>query len=314
MTLAHESVRVRVPASTANLGPGFDALGMALALYDTIEVAVTSGDVRVEVTGEGAGQVPEDESHLVVRALRAGADALGVALPPVFLRCHNAIPHARGLGSSAAAIVAGVAAAYGLAGKPVDDHALQLAARFEGHADNAAASLYGGLVIAWAETTAEPGSGAVPEGERYRAVRLEPHPRITPVVLIPDTHSATWVTRGLLPGNVPHADAAFAAGRCALAVHAITARPDLLLTATEDRLHQDYRASAWPDTMRMVRALRDNGVAATVSGAGPTVFAMPVNGALPAGLDTAGFTVRALPVDRTGVTVETNGPNGTNSR
>jgi homoserine kinase len=294
-----DSVRVRVPASTANLGPGFDALGMALGLYDTVDVTVASGSVTVEVTGEGAGQVPTDESHLVVRALRAGADALGVALPGVFLRCHNAIPHARGLGSSAAAIVAGVAAAYGLAGKPLDEHALQLAAEFEGHADNAAASLYGGLVLAWSE------------GPLYRAVRLDPHPDVSPVVLVPDTRSATSVTRGLLPDNIPHADAAFAAGRCALAVHALTTRPDLLLSATEDRLHQDYRAEAWPDTMRMVRELRENGVPATVSGAGPTVFALPVSGTLPAGIDTKGFSVRALPVDLVGVTIE---PNGTNSR
>lgn len=296
------SVRVRVPASTANLGPGFDALGLALGLYDTVGVAVTGDDVRVEVTGEGAGAVPTDEKHLVVRALRAGADALGVALPGVTLRCHNAIPHSRGLGSSAAALVAGVAAAYGLAGKEVDEQALQLVAEFEGHADNAAASLFGGLVLAWSE------------GDRYRAVRLEPHSGLTPVVLVPDAHSATSVTRGLLPGNVPHKDAAFAAGRCALALHALTVRPDLLLTATEDRLHQDYREPAWPDTMRMVRELRENGVPATVSGAGPTVFALPADGTLPSGVDTAGFTVCTLPVDRTGVVVERNGPDGTNSR
>lgn len=302
MTLAHDSVRVRVPASTANLGPGFDAFGMALALYDTVEVAVTSGDVVIDVTGEGAGQVPADESHLVVRALRSAAGALGVSLPGVSLRCHNGIPHARGLGSSAAAIVAGVAAAYGLAGRQLDDAALQLAAEFEGHADNAAASLYGGLALAWSE------------GSRYRAVRLEPHQDLTPVVLIPATRSATSVTRGLLPETVPHADAAFAAGRCALAVHAFTTRPDLLLSATEDRLHQDYRADAWPDTIRLVRALREKGVAATVSGAGPTVFAVPADGALPAGIDTNGFDVRALPVDRVGVTVEPNRPNGTNAR
>jgi homoserine kinase len=291
------TVRVRVPASTANLGPGFDALGMALALYDTVEAAVTSGSVEVDVTGEGAGEVATDESHLVVRALFTAADSLGFDLPGVSLRCHNAIPHARGLGSSAAAIVAGVAAAYGLAGKPLDEHALQLAAEFEGHADNAAASLYGGLVLAWSE------------GSRFRAVRLEPHGDLSPVVLIPNTRSATSVTRGLLPDNIPHTDAAFAAGRCALAVHAITTRPDLLLSATEDRLHQDYRASAWPDTMRMVRELRGNGVPATVSGAGPTVFAVPVNGVLPGGLDTTGFTVLALPVDRVGTTIEADGTN-----
>jgi homoserine kinase len=301
-----DSIRVRVPASTANLGPGFDTLGMALALYDTVEVTVTGDDVRVEVTGEGAGEVPDDEKHLVVRALRAGADALGVALPGVFLRCHNAIPHARGLGSSAAAIVAGVAAAYGLAGKPLDEDALQVAAEFEGHADNAAASLYGGLVLAWSE------------GLRYRAVRLEPHQDLAPVALVPRMYSATSVTRGLLPASVPHADAAFTAARCALAVHALTIRPDLLVTATEDRLHQDYRESAWPATMRVVRELRENGVAATVSGAGPTVLALPAGGVLPAGVDTAGFAVRPLPVDRQGVRIEPadepNGPNGTNTR
>jgi homoserine kinase len=293
------SIRIRVPASTANLGPGFDALGMALGLYDTVDVTVTSGGTKVEVTGEGAGEVPTDESHLVVRALRAAADALGVELPGVALSCHNVIPHARGLGSSAAAIVAGVAAAYGLAGKPLDEYALQLAAEFEGHADNAAASLYGGLVLAWSDDA------------RYRAVRLEPHSDLTPVVLIPNTHSATSVTRGLLPGNIPHKDAAHTAGRCALAVLALTTRPDLLLPATEDRLHQDYREPAWPDTMRMVRELRGNGVPATVSGAGPTVFALPPGGVLPAGLDTTGFAVRALPVARSGATVEAN---GTNSR
>jgi homoserine kinase len=299
MTVVDGSIRVTVPASTANLGPGFDALGMALAIYDTVEVTVTSGGTDIEVTGEGAGSVSTDESHLVVRALRTAADALGIELPGVSLRCDNAIPHARGLGSSAAAIVAGVAAAYGLAGKPLDDHALQLAAEFEGHADNAAASLYGGLVLAWSE------------GSRYRAVRLEPHPDLAPVVLIPATSSATSVTRGLLPDNIPHTDAAFVAGRCALAVHALTIRPDLLLPATEDRLHQDYRESAWPRTMRMVRELRENGVPATVSGAGPTVFALPAGGVLPAGLDTAGYTVKAPGIARTGTRIEAN---GTNSR
>ncbi len=285
-------VTVRVPASTANLGSGFDALGLALGLYDQVSATVIDGETTVEVTGEGAGEVPLDESHLVVRALRAACAALDVALPGVALRCHNTIPHARGLGSSAAAIVAGVAAGYGLAGRPVDENALQLAAEFEGHADNAAASLSGGLALAWSE------------GSRYRAIRLEPHASLVPVVLIPDTHSATSVTRGLLPDRVPHADAAFTAGRCALAVQAFTVRPDLLLAATEDRLHQDYRESAWPETMRMVRELRENGVAATVSGAGPTVFAATTDGRLPGAVDPTGFVVRELAVDRTGVRVE----------
>jgi homoserine kinase len=199
--------------------------------------------------------------------------------------------------------VAGIAAAYALAGRALDDAALQLAAGFEGHADNVAASLYGGLALAWAE--------AGPTGPVYRTARLEPHPAVRPVVLIPAEQSATALTRGLLPAAVPHADAAFAAGRCALAVHAFTAAPELLLPATEDRLHQDYRAQAWPNTMRAVRELRENAVAATVSGAGPTVFAATADGRLPAGVDTSGFDVRELAVDHAGVRTERI---GTNSR
>jgi homoserine kinase len=292
-------VRVTVPASTANLGSGFDALGLALALYDVVEVTVTGEGIKGTITGEGADLLV-DENHLVVRALLAAADRLELDLPGVRLRCVNAIPQARGLGSSAAAVVAGVAAAYALADRELDGDALQLAAAFEGHADNVGACLHGGLALAWSEP-----------GPTYHAVRFEPHAALRPVLLLPDGRSATAQTRGLLPDAVPHVDAAFAAGRCALAVHALTTWPPLLLTATEDRLHQDYRAAAWPDTMRVVRALRENGVAATVSGAGPAVFAATLDGRLPAGVDTAGFVVRELEVDRDGVRAERI---GTNSR
>jgi homoserine kinase len=283
--------RIRVPASSANLGPGFDTLGLALALYDQIDVEVRDAGLSVTVFGEGADSVPLDETHLVLRAFRAAANRLDVHPPGLSLRCVNAIPHARGLGSSAAAIVAGVTAAYCLADRPLDDDALHLAADLEGHADNAAASLLGGLVLAWRSQ------------DRFHALRLDPHASLHPVALIPDEHSATSVTRGLLPDKVPHADAAFTAARAALAVQAITARPDLLLPATEDRLHQDYRETAWPATMRLVRALRENAVPATVSGAGPTVLALTVDGRLPE-VDLTGFTRRDLPVDRHGVTVE----------
>jgi homoserine kinase len=293
------TVRVTVPASTANLGSGFDALGLALALYDVVDVTVTERGVTGTVTGEGA-DLAVDADHLVVRALLETAERLDLELPGVALTCVNTIPHARGLGSSAAAVVAGIAAGYALADRELDAEALQLAAAFEGHADNVAASLYGGLALAWSQP-----------GPAYHAVRLEPHATVRPVVLIPDTRSATKLTRGLLPDAVPHADAAFAAGRCALAVHALTTRPALLLTATEDRLHQDYREQAWPDTMRLVRELRGNGVAATVSGAGPTVFAATVDGRVPGGVDTEGFLVRELAVDRQGVRTERI---GTNSR
>ncbi|WP_423202237.1 homoserine kinase [Herbihabitans rhizosphaerae] len=285
-------MRVTVPASTANLGSGFDALGMALALHDVVEARVTDGGLSIEVTGEAPDSGRHGERHLVVKAFRAASRHLGATPPGLALRCVNAIPHSRGLGSSASALVAGVAAAYGLAGVPLDEHALRIAAGFEGHADNAAASLSGGLALAWAE------------GEEFHALRLDPHPDLRPVVLIPHERSATAVTRGLLPDTVPHTDAAFAAGRCALAVQAVTARPDLLLAATDDRLHQPYRESAWPATMALVRALRARGVAAAVSGAGPTVIAFPRAGELPSGLDTAGFEARELAVDRDGVRVE----------
>jgi len=284
-------VRVRVPASTANLGSGFDALAMALALHDEVEVCTDGRGVHVEVEGEGAGEVPTDERHLVVRALRAAGAHLGLDTPDLQLRCRNRIPHSRGLGSSAAAVVSGVLAAYGLAGTEPDAAALEIAAGFEGHADNAAACLSGGLAVAWSA-----------EG-RFRAARLEPHPELAPVLLVPPTTSSTEATRALLPDAVPHADAAFAAGRAALAVHALTAAPQLLLTALEDRLHQPYRRSAYPATGDLVDALCAAGVPAAVSGAGPTVLALPRNGRLPAGVDTVGFTLYRLHVDRVGATL-----------
>ncbi|HET6500034.1 MAG TPA: homoserine kinase [Amycolatopsis sp.] len=288
------ALKVTVPASTANLGPGFDALGLALGRYDVVELWVTGSGLKIEVVDAGAGgvaDVPTDETHLVVRALRRACAHLGVSLPGLRLRCSNAIPHARGLGSSAAAVVSGIAAGYALAGRALDADALQLAAEFEGHADNAAASMFGGLVIAWCE------SG------RFHAERLDPHPGVRPVLAVPAVRSATAETRGLLPAQVPHADAAFSAGRAALAVHALTRDPALLLPATADRLHQDYRAPAYPASARLVHDLRKSGVAATVSGAGPTVLALTTNGIIPASVDVTGFEVTELPVDAAGVQV-----------
>jgi homoserine kinase len=290
--VAVPQVRIIVPASTANLGSGFDTLGMALARYDVVDVRIVESGLRVWITGENADSVPTDERHLVVRALRAAARHIGLQLNGVEMRCHNSIPHSRGLGSSAAAVVAGIAVGYGLAGREVDQDALDLAADFEGHADNAAASLYGGLVLAWQD------------GGQFQALRLTPHEGLRPVVLIPEQASSTEATRGLLPATVPHADAAFAAARTALAVQALTDRTDLLLPATDDRLHQNYRESAWPPTMRLVRELRSSGVAAAVSGAGPTVIALTLDGALPDGIDRTGFEVCELPIDRTGVRIE----------
>ena len=292
-------VRVRVPGSSANLGPGFDALGLALGLYDEVEVSVASDGVEVEVRGEGAGRVPCDESHLVVRAMRTAWNIVGDAPSGIRMRCRNAIPHSRGLGSSAAAAVAGAVAAIVLAGRDAElerDTILQVAAGMEGHADNAAASLLGGFVIAW-ETAGN-------TSERFHAVRLDAHPGIRPVALVAGVESLTSTTRGLLPDRVPLVDAAFTGSRAALSVLAFTQRPELLLPATEDRLHQGYRRPAYPESADLVDALRERGIPAVISGAGPTVLALTSDAAVPGDLDLHGFTALPLPVDAEGVRVE----------
>jgi homoserine kinase len=292
-------VRVRVPASSANLGPGFDTLGLALGLHDEVEVSVATDGVTVEVDGQGAAGVPRDERHLVVRAMRRAFEVFGGAPPGLHLRCRNAIPHARGLGSSAAAAVAGAVAAAALAGRDVAterETLLQLTAGMEGHADNAAASLLGGFVVAWDEGGNKP--------DRFGAVRLDAHSSIAPIALVPDVESSTATTRGLLPDRVPLADAAFTGSRTALAVVAFTERPELLFPATADRLHQEYRRPAYPESASLVDGLRAAGVPAVISGAGPTVLALTTDGALPPELDLHGFTVLRLPVDPSGVAVE----------
>ncbi len=259
------AVQVKVSATSANLGPGFDCLGLALGVYDEVEVRVTdTPGTRVVVRGEGAGEVGDGDDHLVVRALRAGLAAAGgptdVGLD---LLCRNAIPHGRGLGSSAAAVVAGLAAARALTGDVLDDErVLALATDLEGHPDNAAAALLGGLTIAWCD----------PAGPR--AVRLDPHPDMVAVVLVPAGRLATHHARSVLPVSVSHEAAAANSARAALLVHALTARPDLLLPATLDHLHQRQRADAMPATIGLVERLRSTSLAAVVSGAGPSVLVL----------------------------------------
>ncbi|MFI8976384.1 homoserine kinase [Nocardia asteroides] len=266
-------VTVRVPASTANLGPGFDCLGMALGLYDEIVVRTTDSGLQIRVEGEGADDVPWGPTHLVVRAIERGLESLGVWADGLDVVCRNVIPHSRGLGSSASAVVGGLAAGAGLAAKfdpelRLDTERLvQLASEFEGHPDNAAASVLGGIVVSWTESDAE-------ANRVYRAVRLTPAAALRPVVLIPQERSSTAHTRGLLPEQVPHGDAAFNVSRAALAVVALTERPDLLMPATADRLHQTQRAPALPLTTAWIERLRAAGIAATVSGAGPTILAL----------------------------------------
>jgi homoserine kinase len=257
-------VHVRVPATSANLGPGFDSAGLALALHDDVVVRATGSGLVVEVTGEGADDVPRGERHLVVRSLRATFARLGVQPDGLEVTCTNRIPHARGLGSSSAAIVAAIVAACALVvDGDLDEQArLALADELEGHPDNVAACLRGGATFAWTE----------PDGPRL--VRLDAHPDLAPVAFVPSTRSSTKQVRGLLPPTVPYADAVLNASRAALLPHALTADPSLLLAGTEDRLHQSYRAPAMPATADLVHALRAQGVPAVVSGAGPTVLAL----------------------------------------
>ncbi|MEU6076161.1 homoserine kinase [Micromonospora sp. NPDC047074] len=265
-TFSSGPVRVRVPATSANLGPGFDALGLALALHDDLVAEVTPEGVTVAVTGQGAGELPADDRHLVVRAMRAAFEALGGQPPGLAVECVNRIPQARGLGSSSAAIVAGVLLARALVTDGEDrlDAAavLRLAAEIEGHPDNVAPCLLGGFTLAWTEP-----SGA-------RAVSLPVADGVRPTVFVPAERGLTATARAALPATVPHADAALNAGRSALLVHALTTDPGLLLPATVDRLHQDYRADGMPGSATLVKALRAAGVAAVISGAGPTVLAL----------------------------------------
>ncbi|MGY0491769.1 homoserine kinase [Streptomyces sp. WG-D5] len=260
------AVRVRVPATSANLGPGFDSLGLSLGLYDDVVVRVADSGLHIDIAGEGSETLPRDESHLLVRSLRTAFDALGGQPRGLEIVCANRIPHGRGLGSSSAAIVSAVVAARAvtIGGNALLDDAalLELATEIEGHPDNVAPCLLGGFTIAWTET----GAG--------RAVRLDAARSIVPVVFVPGKPVLTEMARGLLPRTVPHVDAAANAGRAALLVEALTRRPELLLPATEDRLHQEYRAPAMPESAALVERLRADGVPAMISGAGPTVLAL----------------------------------------
>lgn len=297
-TFVEGPVQATVPATSANLGPGYDSLGLALDLHDELEAEVTDGGLTVEVSGEGAGEVGRDEGHLVVRAMRAAFEAMDARPAGLRLHCHNRIPHARGLGSSSAAIVGGIALARGLvAGGRLlldDDAVFRLAASLEGHPDNVAPACYGGFVV----------SGRDDDG--FWAVPSPVDPRVAAVVFVPAEGVRTEVARGLLPELVPHADAAADAGRAALLVAALAGQPEHLLRATRDYLHQQYRRPAMPVSIDLVEELRGAGVAAVVSGAGPTVLAFAVNGEPHGALDARcpdGWTVRHLGVAHAGVRV-----------
>jgi homoserine kinase len=298
--------RVRVPATSANLGPGFDSLGLALAMYDEVEAGVTGGGLTVAVSGEGEEAAAAGEQHLVVKAMRAAFSAMGGQPPGIALRCVNAIPHGRGLGSSAAAVVSGVLAARALvadgAGLLPDADVLALTADLEGHPDNVAACLAGGLTVAW-RGSGEPSVGVL---------GLTVLDSIAAVACVAPTAVATRDARRVLPDEVPHADAAANAARSALLVAGLTTDPGVLFDATEDFLHPRYRASVMPQTADLLGRLRRAGVAAVVSGAGPSILAMTVAGQQPgaevvdsiAGETGIPWRVIPLDVDRQGAAIQ----------
>jgi homoserine kinase len=302
MTLLGRSVTVKVPATTANLGPGFDTLGLALSLYDELTVTVRSEPgAFVDVIGVGAGVVPTDASNLVVTAIAHTFAAYDQELPGLHLTARNAIPHGRGMGSSGAAIVSGIMAAKGLLDGIVDIDSralLELATQMEGHPDNVAPALFGGLTIAW----------MTPEGPQHK--KLIVHRGVSPLVFVPETTMSTALARSLQPASVPHEDAIFNVSRSALLIAALIQSPELLLAATEDKLHQSYRASAMPETNALIQLLRANDLAAVVSGAGPSLLVLcsdPAQRLVAADLVASNSTTPWLPlmlaVDFKGATV-----------
>jgi homoserine kinase len=266
VTTTPRRVAVKVPATTANLGPGFDTLGLALSVYDELDVQVRDEPgALVTVHGVGAGEVPTDESNLVVSSMAYTFEAVGRRMPGVHVTAHNTIPHGRGLGSSGAAVVSGIMAAKGLLQGDVEidaDTLLRIATDLEGHPDNVAPALFGGLTIAWLTTS----------GPQQK--RLIVHRGVAPLVFVPQFTMSTKLARSLQPASVPHEDAIFNVSRSALLIAALTQSPELMLAATEDKLHQNYRAAAMPETAKLVTLLRNAGYAAVVSGAGPSILVL----------------------------------------
>lgn len=299
--LASQRASVLVPATSANLGPGFDVLGLSLGFYDELSVEVIDGADQAIISGEGEQDLPTDEKHLVLRSIRKGLELVNEDVTGLKLTAKNNIPHARGMGSSSAAIVAGIALARELVGpdRISIPEFINLAGRLEGHPDNIAPCILGGMTIAWMDD------------DGHHAVRLAVHPDVVPVVSIPDFKVATEKARGLLPLRIPHDDAVFNVSRSSLMVYAMTQDPSLLFTATEDRIHQRQRADVMPDTLRAITMLRRAGLPAVVSGAGPTVLTLATAEKAPLVAQVLAdsnlnFQTLSLPVDQAGVRAVSN--------
>ena len=263
---AGQRVTVRVPATSANLGPGYDSLGLALALHDTLTVeSLETDELLFELSGEGAETLPRDASHLVIRAMEAAFERLGYRHGGLKVTAENVNPHGRGLGSSASAVVAAVSAANAMvpeAGQRGRDWILQLTSELEGHPDNVAPAIFGGLALSWQDS------------DQYSSTCATVLESVIPIVAVPDFELSTEAARALLPASVGHHAAAMNSGRAALLIHALTQKPEFLLAGTQDFLHQSYRAEAMRPSAALIGALRKAGYAAVVSGAGPTVLVL----------------------------------------
>ena len=303
-TFKAQAMQVQVPATSANLGPGFDSLGLALAMHDRyIAQVLDDAFIDIDVTGEGADDVPRSEKNLVIKAMYKGFEFLGGKPRGVALRALNVIPHTRGLGSSASAIVGGLSLARALVlggnERMSNDDVLNLATELEGHPDNVAAAIYGGATIAWQEKQ---------HGHNVAlSVQLVVDPRISAVVFIPSTSVSTARARKMLPELITHSDAVKNSAHAALLVHALQVRPDLLFTATQDFVHQSYRAEAMPSSFDLLMKLRGAGVAAFISGAGPSVLVLHTGGDIEVEELTRaagdGFTTMALGISSGGAAI-----------
>jgi homoserine kinase len=303
-TFKANPIQVQVPATSANLGPGVDSFGLALAMHDRyVAQILDDAGLDIDVTGEGADEVPRTDKNLLVKAMNKGFDFLGGKPKGIAVRALNVIPHGRGLGSSASAIVGGLCLARALVltgiDKMSDEKLLQLATEMEGHPDNVAAALYGNAVVAWQED--QHGK------EIAQAISLSVDTRIRAIAFIPSTAVATSKARKMLPETIPHRDAARNSANSALLVHALTLRPDLLFRATQDFLHQSYRSEAMPASFALLTKLRAAGVAAFISGAGPTVLALHTGNESDVAelIRAAGtkFEAKSLEIARSGATI-----------
>ena len=261
--------KISVPATSANLGPGFDTFGIALELRDRYAaIVLDTPDFDVDASGEGADEIKKDKNNLVIKAMMRGFEFMGQKPKGIELRQLNNIPHSRGLGSSAAAIVGGLALARNLvlSGETLltNETIIEIGTEMEGHPDNVAAAVLGSATIAWKDSLSQKG----------RAVSIPVNSGIKCLAFIPDTHLSTNKARKLLPETISHIDAVKNSANTALLTHTLEHRPDLLLEATGDYLHQRYRREAMPRSVDLVDKLRAAGVPAMISGAGPSVLVL----------------------------------------